>query len=356
MKLEIAFLGAGKMVSAIVNGLINEKIFHPHEMACVSAPDGTSERLSNATGIGRFETLKELLAGGSKRLLLGCKPQQFKDLDPSLAEWTKDCTVLSIMAGITIDTLAKWFPSARYIIRSMPNTPGQIGAGVTAYAMGEKVDEGCRADTERILGSLGRVFPVEEPTIDAVTAMSGSGPGYVFEFACALEEAGKAIGLEQDFARTLAIETILGASAGSLPEPDFQLIGVELKTIPLNAKGKPAESTYVCMVPLNAPAGRWEDSVVYHKLARVLWVPVESDSAIPLTRRRIGRPHLWSPDTDQAVALANDWEELMELVGTGRLDEIDARLGVHLQIRPKARDASMRSWAWIMKTPCAASS
>tara|TARA_Y100000588_G_C14195502_1_gene899978 strand:- start:281 stop:1096 length:816 start_codon:yes stop_codon:yes gene_type:complete len=211
MKLEIAFLGAGKMVSAIVNGLINEKIFHPHEMACVSAPDGTSERLSNATGIGRFETLKELLAGGSKRLLLGCKPQQFKDLDPSLAEWTKDCTVLSIMAGITIDTLAKWFPSARYIIRSMPNTPGQIGAGVTAYAMGEKVDEGCRADTERILGSLGRVFPVEEPTIDAVTAMSGSGPGYVFEFACALEEAGKAIGLEQDFARTLAIETILGA-------------------------------------------------------------------------------------------------------------------------------------------------
>lgn len=141
------------------------------------------------------------------------------------------------------------------------------------------------------------------------------------------------------------IETILGASAGSLPEPDFQLIGVELKTIPLNAKGKPAESTYVCMVPLNAPAGRWEDSVVYHKLARVLWVPVESDSAIPLTRRRIGRPHLWSPDTDQAVALANDWEELMELVGTGRLDEIDARLGVHLQIRPKARDASMRTAA-----------
>ena len=141
------------------------------------------------------------------------------------------------------------------------------------------------------------------------------------------------------------IEAILGATAGSLPEPDFQLIGVELKTIPLNAKGKPAESTYVCMVPLDEPAGRWEDSVVYHKLARVLWVPVESDARVPLARRRVGSPVLWSPDATQSVALAQDWEELTELVATGRLDEIDARLGVHLQIRPKARDASIRTAA-----------
>ncbi|MFP6899363.1 MAG: pyrroline-5-carboxylate reductase [Opitutales bacterium] len=223
MKLEIAFLGAGKMVSAIVNGLINEKVFHPHEMACVSAPDGTSEKLSQATGIGRSETLEELLSGGSARLLLGCKPQQFKDLDPGLAEWAADCTILSIMAGITLETMAKRFPKARHLVRSMPNAPGQIGAGVTAYAMGEEADDECRADIERILGSLGRVFSVQESQLDAVTAMSGSGPGYVFEFACALEEAGMAIGLEQSFARTLAIETILGsgrlmARSGENPE------------------------------------------------------------------------------------------------------------------------------------------
>jgi pyrroline-5-carboxylate reductase len=211
MKLEIAFVGAGRMVSAIVNGLLTENIFRPEEMGCVSAPDGTSEKLSEATGIGRADTLEELLASGSKRLLLGCKPQQFNDLDTGLAEWTADCTVLSIMAGITLEVMARSFPKARHLVRSMPNTPGQIGAGVTAYAFGGAADDEAKADVERILGSLGRVFAVEEPQIDAVTAMSGSGPGYVFEFACALEEAGVGIGLEKEFARTLAIETILGS-------------------------------------------------------------------------------------------------------------------------------------------------
>ena len=211
MKLEIAFVGAGKMVSAIVNGLLTKNIFQPKEMACVSAPDGTSEKLAEATGIGSAETLEDLLSEGSKRLLLGCKPQQFNTLDTRLSEWTANCTILSIMAGITLETLTNTFPKARQLIRSMPNTPGQIGAGVTAYAFAGNAGDEAKTDVERILGSLGKVFPVDEPQIDLVTAMSGSGPGYVFEFACALEEAGEKIGLEKDFARTLAIETILGS-------------------------------------------------------------------------------------------------------------------------------------------------
>ena len=211
MKLELAFVGAGKMVSAIVNGLINQKIFRPDELACVSAPDGTSEKLAEASGIGQADSLEELLSGESKRLLLGCKPQQFHDLDPRLADWTDGTTVLSIMAGITLGTLGQRFPKARHLVRSMPNTPGQIGAGVTAYSIDGEADAEARSDVERILGSLGRVFAVEEPQLDAVTAMSGSGPGYVFEFACAMEEAGVKIGLEKEFARTLAIETILGS-------------------------------------------------------------------------------------------------------------------------------------------------
>ena len=211
MKLEIAFVGAGKMVSAIVNGLLNEKIFQPGEMACTSAPDGTSEKLSQATGIGQADSPEEMLASGTKRLLLGCKPQQFDQLDRDLSEWTEDATVLSIMAGITLETLSERFPKARHVVRSMPNTPGQIGAGVTAYAFAGEADETSRSDVEKILGSLGRVFAVKEPEVDAVTAMSGSGPGYVFEFACALEEAGEKIGLDKEFARTLAIETILGS-------------------------------------------------------------------------------------------------------------------------------------------------
>jgi len=211
MKLEIAFAGAGKMVTAIVNGLLTEAIFKPEQMACVSAPDGTAEKLAEATGIGRADTLEELLAGGTRRLLLGCKPQQFGELDSRLADWTEESVVLSIMAGITLETLSQRCPKARHVVRSMPNTPGQIGAGVTAYAFGGDADDEAIADVERILGSLGRVFAVEEPQVDAVTAMSGSGPGYIFEFACALEEAGEKIGLGKEFARILAIETILGS-------------------------------------------------------------------------------------------------------------------------------------------------
>ena len=211
MKFEIAFVGAGKMVSAIVNGILTENVFRPEQMACVSAPDGTSEKLADATGIGRVDTLEELTAGGVQRLLLGCKPQQFIDLDPRLAEWTTGSTVLSIMAGITLETLGQRFPNARHLVRSMPNTPGQIGAGVTAYALSGDACDATREGVERILGSLGRVFAVEETQLDAVTAMSGSGPGYVFEFACALEDAGVEIGLSKDFARILAIETILGS-------------------------------------------------------------------------------------------------------------------------------------------------
>ena len=212
MKLEIAFVGAGKMVSAIVNGLIRENIFRPEQMACVSAPDGTAEKLAEASGIGQADSLDELLANDSNRLLLGCKPQQFHDLDQRLSNWTDGVAVLSIMAGITLETLDQRFPKARQLVRSMPNTPGQIGAGVTAYLFATPPSEEERIDVERILSALGKVFPVEkESYLDAVTAMSGSGPGYVFEFACALEEAGVKIGLEKDFARTLAIETILGS-------------------------------------------------------------------------------------------------------------------------------------------------
>jgi len=133
------------------------------------------------------------------------------------------------------------------------------------------------------------------------------------------------------------IELALGASAGSLPEPDFQDIGVELKTIPVDALGCPRESTYVCTVPLTGHTGEtWETCLVWRKLARVLWVPIEADANICLGSRRIGTPLLWSPTTEQARVLRRDWEELMQMVSLGELDRISARHGEYLQIRPKA--------------------
>ena len=139
------------------------------------------------------------------------------------------------------------------------------------------------------------------------------------------------------------IEHALGANAGSLPEPDFRLISVELKTIPIGPNHRPLESTYVCTVPLAGDASpNWQDSNVRRKLARVLWMPFEGDRAIPLPERRIGSALLWRPSRDEDSALASDWETLMERVVLGRVDEISAREGECLQIRPKAANAAAR--------------
>ena len=135
------------------------------------------------------------------------------------------------------------------------------------------------------------------------------------------------------------IEISLGATAASLPEPDFQHIGVELKTLALNHNRLPKESTHVCLVDLTDQQSRWETCLVKRKLSRVLWVPIEAGPEIPLLARRVGSAILWSPDTQQTAALRRDWEELMEMVTTGKLEEITAHQGQYLQIRPKAANA-----------------
>lgn len=136
------------------------------------------------------------------------------------------------------------------------------------------------------------------------------------------------------------IETTLGATASSLAEPDFQLIGIELKTLPLTNSGKPKESTYVCTVPLtNLHEQEWETCWLKRKLQRVLWLPLEADKRIPLADRHIGNAILWSPNNTQASRLQQDWEELMELVCLGKLDQITSHMGRYLQIRPKAANA-----------------
>lgn len=136
------------------------------------------------------------------------------------------------------------------------------------------------------------------------------------------------------------LEKSLGSDAGSRPLPDFVALGIELKTIPVDDRGLPRESTYVCIVPLLHNAGlRWENSLVRRKLSRVLWVPVRTAPGLALAARRIGQPFLWSPSATEEAVLKTDWEDLMELVAMGGLGELDARIGTYLQIRPKAQDS-----------------
>lgn len=138
----------------------------------------------------------------------------------------------------------------------------------------------------------------------------------------------------------MLIETALGAKAGCKAEQDFAHLGIELKTIPINRQGQPLETTFVSLAPLTDNHGvTWQTSHVRHKLQKVLWVPVLGERDIPPAARVVGQPILWSPTAEQEQALQQDWEELMELIVLGRLNEINATLGEVLQLRPKGRNS-----------------
>ena len=138
----------------------------------------------------------------------------------------------------------------------------------------------------------------------------------------------------------MLLERALGATAGSKAEQDFSHLGVELKTLPINAEGYPLETTFVSLAPLVQNSGvKWENSHVRHKLSCVLWMPIEGSRHIPLRERHIGAPILWKPTADQERQLKQDWEELMDLIVLGKLDQITARIGEVMQLRPKGANS-----------------
>lgn len=136
------------------------------------------------------------------------------------------------------------------------------------------------------------------------------------------------------------IEQCLGADAGNLAKPDFSLIDVELKTLPIDNSGKVQESTYVCVVNISNNLGlQWHDSVVYHKLQHVLWVPIANIKGESIAHSRIASPFFWQMSHQQETILRDDWENAMELVSMGKIDQLNARMGQLMQVRPKAANS-----------------
>lgn len=138
------------------------------------------------------------------------------------------------------------------------------------------------------------------------------------------------------------IEKALGATGGSRAVPDFENLNIELKTIPIDAKGLPVESTFVTSISLlTIRHETWETSQCFSKLKRVLWIPIEADKSIYFDHRRVGKAIIWSPSADDEAALRNDWQELTNLIVLGRVAEINARQGQYLQVRPKALNSQV---------------
>lgn len=127
------------------------------------------------------------------------------------------------------------------------------------------------------------------------------------------------------------------APSHTRPAPDFEHLGVELKTIPLDTVGRPRESTFVCTIDLRTIADTdWATSALKRKLQCVLWVPVEVDAAKTLGERRFGTPLLWTPHADEEAVLRDDWEHLVALISRDDVDRVTAHSGRYLQVRPKA--------------------
>ena len=211
MDIQIAFIGAGRMASAIVRGLLDNQHYAPAQIACTCGDDPTGPALAQQTGIHHLPTL-ESAAHTANTIVLACKPQQLAKLTPETIQTARGKLLVSILAGTTLQRLSDTFPRATNIVRTMPNTPGQIGAGVSAYTPLQTLQPEHDAIVQNILGALGQYHPVPEEQLDAVTALSGSGPAYLFEFAAALQQAGTHAGLPKKIANALTIQTLLGAA------------------------------------------------------------------------------------------------------------------------------------------------
>lgn len=145
----------------------------------------------------------------------------------------------------------------------------------------------------------------------------------------------------------LLLEQVLGASAGSRPEPDFPHLGIELKSLPINAHGKPLETTFVCVAPLTGLVGaQWKTSHIRNKLARVLWIPVISERSIAIADRMVGTAFIWSPSPEEEQLLALDWQELTDMIVLGNVENIHGKHGQVLQLRPKAANSSVKTQAF----------
>lgn len=195
----------------MIGGILAKGLATTEELGCTSAADGTGENTAKRFGI-TFEPDATQLASAADVVVFAFKPQQLPELALETQAALDGKLVLSILAGTTLARLSTVSAGARNVVRSMPNTPGQIGAGITAYASLAPLAAEDAQLVESILGALGEVVALEETQLDAVTGVSGSGPAYLFEFVAALRDGGVAAGLDPKVAYRLALATAKGAS------------------------------------------------------------------------------------------------------------------------------------------------
>lgn len=209
--MRITFIGGGNMATALIAGLLRQG----QAAEQISLVEHNAQARARLAADYRVNTYAELGpdAVSADAVVLAVKPQQLKEVAQVLSPLLAAQLVVSIAAGVRARTLSAWLKGYADVVRAMPNTPAMIGAGVTALYALPAVQSSRRRMAETILKSAGSVLWVEdEALMDAVTAVSGSGPAYVFYFIEAMQQAALELGLNADAARQLALETMLGSA------------------------------------------------------------------------------------------------------------------------------------------------
>lgn len=207
----ITFIGGGNMASAIIGGLLNQG--HPaHALQIVEPWDEQRARLSKLFPGVDVLAVASADMKPSDMVIWAVKPQTFREAALATAAHVAGALHLSVAAGITTDSMASWLGSGR-IVRAMPNTPALVGLGMTGLFARDDAGDDDRALVEQVVRTTGELawVPVEHD-LDAVTALSGSGPAYVFYFLEAMRDAGESMGLSPELALQLATGTFIGAA------------------------------------------------------------------------------------------------------------------------------------------------
>lgn len=210
-RMRLTFIGGGNMASALIGGILARG----GAVADIQVADvmpQACERLHAEFGVAVHESPVAAIAG-SECVVLAVKPQQLRAVAIGLAAHVGTRLVLSIAAGIRTDDLSRWLGGHARIVRAMPNTPALVRAGITAVYALPAVTPAEREAMQQTLSAAGKVLWVaREQLLDAVTAVSGSGPAYAFYLIEAMQDAAMQLGFDADTARLLSVETVLGAA------------------------------------------------------------------------------------------------------------------------------------------------
>lgn len=238
---KIAFIGSGVMAEAMIRGLLQRELISPHSITCSDPQSQRLDYLAQHYGVN-IQPDNGLAVEGADVVVLSIKPQMFAEVGPELAGHLKPSAfLLSIMAGVTTGNIVRR-THHKAVVRSMPNTPAQVGMGVSVWCCTRQVNEAQRRMTTEILKALGIEHQVKrEEMLDMATALSGSAPAYVFLFMEALIDAGVHLGFSRQVAKDLVVQTVKG-SAEFAAQSDKHI--ADLRNMVTSPGGTTADALY----------------------------------------------------------------------------------------------------------------